>query len=98
MGLQTAALCQHAPRVCDNGAISHTCGSARLPKFWSFLPRAPVARAVLMAGHASQGAGLNRLPEEIGAIQTVNIASAIPSARFSALLVEGDKGLGLENT
>jgi DNA-binding NtrC family response regulator len=28
----------------------------------------------------------------------MNIASAIPSARFSALLVEGDKGLGLENT
>lgn len=28
----------------------------------------------------------------------VNIASAIPSARFSALLVEGDKGLGLETT
>jgi DNA-binding NtrC family response regulator len=28
----------------------------------------------------------------------VNIASAIPSARFSALLVEGDKGLGLEST
>lgn len=57
-----------------------------------------MARAVLRAEHASQGAGLTRLPEEIGAIQTVNIASAIPSARFSALLVEGDKGLGLENT
>ena len=28
----------------------------------------------------------------------MNIASAIPSARFSALLVEGEKGLGLENT
>ena len=28
----------------------------------------------------------------------MNIASAIPSARFSALLVEGDKGLGLETT
>lgn len=28
----------------------------------------------------------------------VNIASAIPSARFSALLVESDKGLGLEPT
>jgi len=28
----------------------------------------------------------------------VNIANAIPSARFSALLVEGDKGLGLEPT
>jgi DNA-binding NtrC family response regulator len=28
----------------------------------------------------------------------VNIANAIPSARFSALLVEGDKGLGLETT
>jgi DNA-binding NtrC family response regulator len=28
----------------------------------------------------------------------MNIASAIPSARFSALLVEGDKGLGLEST
>jgi DNA-binding NtrC family response regulator len=28
----------------------------------------------------------------------VNVASAIPSARFSALLVEGDKGLGLEST
>ena len=28
----------------------------------------------------------------------MNIANAIPSARFSALLVEGDKGLGLEST
>lgn len=28
----------------------------------------------------------------------VNIASAVPSARFSALLVEGEKGLGLEGT
>lgn len=28
----------------------------------------------------------------------MNIANAIPSARFSALLVEGDKGLGLEQT
>jgi DNA-binding NtrC family response regulator len=28
----------------------------------------------------------------------VNLASAIPSARFSALLVESDKGLGLEAT
>jgi hypothetical protein len=28
----------------------------------------------------------------------VNIASAVPSARFSALLVEGDRGLGLEST
>lgn len=28
----------------------------------------------------------------------VNVASAIPTARFSALLVEGDKGLGLEGT
>src|SRR6476659_4604943 len=41
---------------------------------------------------------MTRLPEEIGRIDTVNIASAIPSARFNALLVEGDKGLGLENT
>jgi DNA-binding NtrC family response regulator len=29
---------------------------------------------------------------------SVNLASAIPTARFSALLVEGDKGLGLEST
>ncbi|AKV03421.1 hypothetical protein AKJ09_10084 [Labilithrix luteola] len=29
---------------------------------------------------------------------SVNLASAIPSARFSALLVEGDKGVGLEST
>ena len=28
----------------------------------------------------------------------MNVANAIPSARFNALLVEGDKGLGLENT
>lgn len=28
----------------------------------------------------------------------MNVASAIPSARFSALLVEGENGLGLENT
>lgn len=28
----------------------------------------------------------------------MNIASAIPSARFSALLVEGERGLGLEST
>ncbi len=28
----------------------------------------------------------------------VNVASAIPTARFSALLVEGDKPIGLENT
>ena len=28
----------------------------------------------------------------------MNIASAVPSARFSALLVEGDRGLGLEST
>lgn len=28
----------------------------------------------------------------------VNIASAVPSARFTALLVESDKGLGLEST
>ncbi len=28
----------------------------------------------------------------------VNVANAIPSARFSAVLVEGDKGLGLEST
>ncbi len=31
-------------------------------------------------------------------VPTVNIASAIPSARFNAVLVEGDKGLGLEAT
>ncbi len=28
----------------------------------------------------------------------MNLASAIPTARFNALLVEGDKGLGLEST
>ncbi len=28
----------------------------------------------------------------------MNVANAIPSARFNALLVEGDRGLGLENT
>ncbi len=41
---------------------------------------------------------MNQLPEEFGAIYSVNLASAVPSARFSALLVEGDKGLGLEGT
>jgi DNA-binding NtrC family response regulator len=41
---------------------------------------------------------MTRPPEENGRIQTVNIASAIPSARFNALLVEGDKGLGLESS
>jgi DNA-binding NtrC family response regulator len=67
-------------------------------KFWSFLPRARLARAVLKAGSRLAGCWMNRLPEETGAVRTVNIANAIPSARFSALLVEGDKGLGLENT
>jgi DNA-binding NtrC family response regulator len=41
---------------------------------------------------------MTRLPEENGRIDTVNIANAIPSARFNALLIESDKGLGLENT
>lgn len=41
---------------------------------------------------------MTRLPEETGAILSVNIAGAIPSARFSALLVEGEKGLGLESS
>jgi DNA-binding NtrC family response regulator len=31
-------------------------------------------------------------------VNTANAIPAIPSARFSALLVEGDKGLGLEST
>ncbi len=33
-----------------------------------------------------------------GCISIVNVASAIPNARFTALLVEGDKPLGLENS
>jgi hypothetical protein len=41
---------------------------------------------------------MTRPPEENGRIDTVNIASATPSARFNALLVEGDKGFGLETT
>ena len=57
-----------------------------------------MARAVLMASSRLAGSWMNRLPEENGRIDTVNIASAIPSARFNALLVEGEKGLGLENT
>lgn len=36
--------------------------------------------------------------EEEGSDFSVNVASAISSARFSALLVEGDRGLGLEST
>ena len=41
LALQTAALCQLAPRGCGNGAIGHRCGRARATKSWSFLPRGP---------------------------------------------------------
>jgi DNA-binding NtrC family response regulator len=44
-------------------------------------------RAETVLGCGEKGVGLS-----------VNVASAIPSARFSALLLEGEKGLGLEST
>lgn len=55
-----------------------------------------MARLLLRAPHTSQfGSPLGREGERVQFI--VNVASAIPTARFSALLVEGDKPLGLES-
>jgi ActR/RegA family two-component response regulator len=63
----------------------------------AFCDTNPVARVVLMApSHLAIETLLGREGERVRFI--VNFANAIPTARFSALLVEGDKALGLEGS
>lgn len=59
--------------------------------------RRAVARGVLKGPHSSPGRGGPTATEK-GADFSVNVAGAIPSARFSALLIEGDKAVSLEST
>src|SRR5512143_1752524 len=59
--------------------------------------RVAVARAVLRGAASSPARGGPGGDGE-GSGSSVNVASAIPTARFSALLLESDRGLGLEST
>jgi hypothetical protein len=58
--------------------------------------RRRMARPVLRGPHPDGPDGSD--PTDEGSVKIVNVASAISTARFNALLLEGDRGLGLEGT
>ena len=93
---QTAAMCPFAPTECGSGEFGHSRRRDPIRDLATFCCTHRVARAVLRGRHASQSRHCS-VAKGKGCDFIVNVASAIPTARFSALLVEGDKPLGLES-
>ena len=89
-------MCPFASTVCGTGAIGHSAPTPASCDLAVLLRQGLMARLVLEAEHyLAIGSPLGREGERVRFI--VNVANAAPTARFSALLVEGEKSIGLES-
>jgi hypothetical protein len=90
-------MCPFAPALCAGGENGHSAQSDPIRDLATFCCTASVAREVLSV--RTRFAAETLLSCDTERVRfIVNVASAIPTARFSALLVEGDKPAGLDNS